>query len=265
MSNNSSFNIFASVKSAYLFVARERDYLLRIGLLPVGAQIACMLFVQFQRPHASQIEMYLWSLPAEALFGWYLFLQSRLLLLGEKNARPPAGTPASLLRRKNMEASVIAFVLFNMAFIVAVDIWLKIQEHLQKTGTADSTAIVEQLLIIGALFWGVRFSIVPVLAAVGHPIRSVLKTTMGAMFSLRLIGLLFLSVLPITLLSNIILIAILPGAISPDGGVHLSMQQQTFLNVIDAPISLVSWTLMNASIAYALKQILGKDRRGKIV
>ena len=265
MSNNSSFNIFASVKSAYLFVAREKNYLLQISLLPIGAQIACLLFVQFQRPHASQIETYLWSLPAEGLFGWYLFLQTRLLLLGEKQAPPPAGTPAYARRRRNMEASIIAFVLFNMAFIAATDAWLTRQEHLQDKGQADSTSIMIQLLIVGAIFWGARFGIVPILAAVGHPIGAVLKKTWGAMFSLRLIGLLFLSVLPVTLLSNIILIAILPHALLPDGSIHLTTQQQTFLSVIDAPISLLSWTLMSASMAYALKQILGKGRRDRIV
>src|SRR3954463_3044415 len=70
--DNSRFSILAAAKNAYLFVGREWLYLLKAGLLPMAAQMATGLFMQFQRPDASQIENTLWGLPGAALFGWFM-------------------------------------------------------------------------------------------------------------------------------------------------------------------------------------------------
>ena len=58
---NSRFSIFEAAMNAYVFAGKEFLYLLKAGLLPMTAQILTALFIQFERPAASQIEAYLWG------------------------------------------------------------------------------------------------------------------------------------------------------------------------------------------------------------
>lgn len=261
MNSNSRFNIFAAVKNAYLFVGRERAYLFKTGLVPAAAQIACALFVQCQRPDASPVEAYLWSLPATLLLGWFLFLETRLLLLGERQESLPAEGAGGAARRKGLEASVAAFALFNMGVVAAFTALLYIEAFVQKAGAGGTAAGFVELLLIGALFWGVRLGIVPILAAVRYPVRAALRQTWGLMFSLRLIGMSILGVLPVMFLFQILLAAVFAGAPAPSGaGFSLTVGQQTLLNVIGAPMSLLASALLNAAGAYALKEILGRGQ-----
>ena len=264
MNNYSRFSISAAVKNAYLFVWRERAYLAKIALVPMVAQIACALFIQYERPGASEIEAYLWNLPSMLLLSWFLFVEPRLLILGERHDRLPADAAARGMRRRDMEASVLSLILFNMTIITAFSVLLHIEKLTQKPGILGALAGTGELLIIGALFWGARLGIVPVLAAVGHPIRSVLRKTWGAMFSLRLIGMALLGIFPVMIVFQLLLGAVLANSVPATGaGIGLSMQQQTLLNLLAAPLSLFTSSLLTAAAGFALKEILGGGRRAK--
>ncbi len=261
--NNNRFSIFGAVKEAYAFVGREWLYLLKAGLLPMGMQIVTALFIQFQRPEASQIEGYLWGLPSTVLFAWFTFLEIRLLLLGERLDRLPQDRAYLGDRLQCMKVSIMMSVLFNMSMMAALVLLLALGGGADQTGGANWPATLGIIVIIGGIFWGVRFGLAPILAAVHHPIRPVLQQTWGMMFSLRLIAMGIVCLFPLAFLFQIFMEVLLPpstGALP--GTLTLTVTQQITLVTASAPFSLFIAALLNAAAASALKQILGSGRDG---
>lgn len=255
---NNQFSIFPAIKNAYAFAGREWLYLLKVGTLPILLQIGTSLFLQFQRADASRIEGYLWSLPTTALFAWFTFVQVRLLLLGERVHHLPLDRPFQRTRNRALQLSVLTSLLFNMALSSALALLILALESGQ--WGVDWMVTLGGLFLLGGLFWSVRFSVVPVLAAVHYPIRPVLKQIHGMMFSLRLISMGVVCLLLPAFLFKVVLESFIIGPIEPAVELKLTTVQQILLIVCSAPFSLVIAVLLNASIVYALKQILGNPR-----
>ena len=258
--DNSKFNIFEAVRDAYLFVGREWPYLLKAGLLPVIVQIGLSLFIQFQREDASQIEGYLWSLPATMLFAWFTFLEMRLLLLGERLDRLPQDHACLLDRQHAMKLSVITALLFNMGVSSVITILMAAASSGQWGASLPLT--LGGLFLIGALFWGVRFGVVPILVAVHYPILPALQQTRGMMFSLRLIGMGMLCLFPLAIVLQILLAVFMDRSADLASQLKLTPVEQMAIIILNAPLSLPITVLLNAAAAYALKQILGRRSDG---
>src|SRR3990172_10766273 len=118
--DNSKFNILQAIREAYTFVGREWLYLLKSASLPMAVQICTSLFIQFQREGASLIESYLWGMPATVLVAWFVFLEMRLLLLGEQLDKLPHNPEYLAARQHAMKLSVITSLLFNMGMALAI-------------------------------------------------------------------------------------------------------------------------------------------------
>jgi hypothetical protein len=258
--DSSKFNIFEAVKNAYLFVGREWPYLLKAGALPVAAQICTSLFIQFQRADASLIENYLWGMPATLLFSWFAFLEMRLLLLGEQLDRLPHDLSYLVDRQRSMRLAVIISLLFNMGMSAAVAVLLTAADSGQ--WGAEWMVTLGGLIIIGAVFWGMRFAVLPILAAVNYPFHPFLQQVRGLMFSLRLLSMGLVCLFPVALLFQIFIAAFIGRTADPLGPFRLSVTDQVTIIVATAPLSLLVVALLNAAMAYALKQILGSRRDG---
>jgi len=260
--DNSKFSILEAVGNAYLFAGREWLYLLKAGSLPVLVQIGTSLFVQFQREDASAIEAYLWGLPATVLFAWFMFLETRLLLLGERLDCLPPGRDYFRKRQHNMKLAVIISLLFNMSMSAAITLLLLAAES-GRWGT-DWPLTLGGVFIIGAMLWGVRFGVLPILAAVGYPFRSFLRQTQGMMFSLRLIGMGIACLFPVAFLFQIFIVSFIGKGADMTSQIKLTAMEQTTVIAASAPFSLIIAALMNAAAVYALKQLLG-GRRGDVL
>src|SRR5438552_1187140 len=105
--SNTSFNMPMAIRSGYSFVGREWAWLARFCLLPVGFGLITDLLMYFQKREISMFEDYLWNIPSLALFGWYMFVEARLLLLGERADAVPQDPEYLLDRRRAMTASVL--------------------------------------------------------------------------------------------------------------------------------------------------------------
>jgi hypothetical protein len=261
--DNSRFSIFEAVRSAYVFVGREWLYLLKAGLLPMGMQVIASLFVQYQRAAASLIEGYLWGLPATTLFAWFMFLEARLLLLGERVDRLPQERAYLLDRLHCMKLTVMIAVLFNMGMAVALALLAAIAGGGQWGVSWPAT--ISGLFIIGGIFWSLRFGLVPILAAVRYPIRPVLRQTWGMMFSLRLFGMAMTCLFPVVLLFQILVSAFIPAATDPLATGSFTAAQQLAIIAAGAPLSLLVAALLTAAGTSALRQILGTRRDGVLI
>ncbi len=256
--NNGRFKVFDAVRNAYIFVGREWPYLLKIGLAPMALQVCLSLFIEFTQADASAVAGYLWGLPATMSFAWFMFLETRLLLLGERIDRLPAD-PAYLADfQRAMQLSVLSSLLFNMAMAGAVMLEMTLLRATQKgvSGFADLGGFV----LIGAIFWGLRFGIIPILMAVRHPVRPVLRQVQGMLFSLRLAGLGVVCLFPVAFLYQIVILLLLGDVVDPALEVSLTSAQKVALTLAGAPFSLLVSALLNAATVYALKQVLAERR-----
>lgn len=247
--DNARFSILLAAQNAYTFVAQERAYLFRSGLPAAIVQILSGLFVQFQRPDASALEAYLWGLPATFLFGVLIFKQTRLLLLGEKTGRQLSGPEP----RRGLTLCVLSAVLFNMSMVGAVLLLMALSRLNQVTPSLPLFAAV--LFLIGLIFWGARFSIAPILGAVSYPVGPVLRKARGALFSIRIVALSLVCVLPPAFLFQALLSVIFSFTTT------LTEAQQVLVIASGGILSLTITSLLNAAIADALKQILGNAVR----
>jgi len=242
------FSILEAVKKAYMFAGAQWRYLLRLCALPLVLHLATAAGIQSLRPDASIIETFLWSLPANVAFAWFMFAEARLLLLGERVDRLPPDAAYLADRRHAMRVSIIILLLFDMA-LTAIAACMDWAVHSGGFGT-DAAVTVPILFLLGTLFWGLRFAVAPILASVGYPLRSFLRRVHGMEFSVRLLGLGFLCALPVYFVLEILLESFLPvtGEITPD--------QMTALIILSAPVAIIVPALLNAAAAFALKDML---------
>lgn len=261
--DNSKFAIFEAVKNAYLFVGREWLYLLKAGSLPVVVQVVTALFVQLQREDASATEAYLWGMPATLLFAWFTFLETRLLLLNERLDELPRDPEYLKERQHGMKLAVIINVLFNMAMAAAVAL-LTAAANSGQWG-ANLPLTLGGLFLIGAVFWGVRFGVLPILAAVHYPFRPFLQQVKGPMFPLRLITMGAVCLFPVAFLFQMLLASIMSRSADMAAPAKLTQGEQLALVLASAPLSLLIAALLTAASTYALKQLLDGRRDGVIV
>jgi hypothetical protein len=256
--DNSRFSIIEAVKNAHLFVGREWAYLLKAALLPVLLQAGTSLFVYFQRPAASEIESYLWGFPATVLFAWFVFIEMRLLLLGERLDRLPKENAYLVDRRRAMQASVLTGLLFYMGMAAGTSAFLNMA-HDDSFGV-DWMLTSAGMMVLSLIFWGLRFGVVPVLASVLHPVRPFLRQVEGFMFSLRLLSMGLLCLIPPAILMQGAVVMLVGRVEDPSALPELTDLQKGMIIVISAPLSMLVTALLNASVAEALKQIIGRRR-----
>jgi hypothetical protein len=246
----SQFSILMAARRAWFFLSASKVYLLRLAALPLALHVATSVGLQVWRPEASVLEAFLWALPANAAFAWFMFAEARYLLLGERIDRLPPDDGYLQDRQRAMRLAVIILLLCSMAF-TAVSAWLDWASNPAVLGGNPGVTILTMFLI-GAMFWGLRFFVVHILAAVGYPIRAFLARVHGLEFSLRLLGLGLLCACPVYLLLGMALETVFSGAGT------LTDAQTTVVILITAPVAFFVPTLLNAAAACALQELLGR-------
>jgi hypothetical protein len=183
-----------------------------------------------------------------------MFAEARLVLMGERIDYLPQDENYLNERRRMMNYSVTVFLLFNMA-LTAISAWL--QWTVTSHAFGDNMAItLASLFFIGGMFWGLRFSVAYIVAAVGYPFRAFLQRSEGMEFSLRLLGMGLLCAFPVYLALELLLEILFPELTSNPAPETMSM-----VIVVSAPIAFAVPVLLNAAAAYALKDMLGGGER----
>jgi hypothetical protein len=108
--------------------------------------------------------------------------------------------------------------------------------------------------LLGLVFWGARLGVLPILAAVGYPLRLFLQQVTSPLFSLQLIVMGMMAMFPVALVFQLVVSLLIDPPSALSGG--LAPRDHFLLIVMSAPFSLASNILLNASAAYALKQLL---------
>lgn len=249
--NGGRFKIMDAVIQAYGFVGREAGYLAKILFLPLAAQMVTTIYIQMARPEAGTIEIFLWKFPALVLLGWYMFLEARLILFGERLDRMTREQIWSSERKRAMRAAVIVALLFNMA-LTALQAFM---EFTLKNNPGGSKGLwsLGFMLAVGAYFWGLRFGVMHIVVTLGQSIRQFIFIVNGIEFSLRLAGMFMLCILPVTFAGGFILSVLIdnfPFIKEP------TVAQIYTILIADAIMSAIVVTLANAAAAFAVREIL---------
>jgi hypothetical protein len=249
----SEFSIIRAVRDGYAFVGREWKYLLRIALLPTGISMVTQLYLFFRdrEKDISIFEGFIWGLPATALLAWFMFQESRLLLLGEKADTLPENPDYIAERKRAQNASILIWLLFSMG-------WSAVQgyQDMLLRPLADPAAQPEfwmaglGALIFGVFFWGLRFGVAHILAAVNYPIRQYVRQVNGLGISLRLAGMALLGCIPVLIVFALLLQIVAPNLQHPDD------PAVAIVVMLAAPVSILVAAVLNAAAGFALKEML---------
>ena len=252
------FKIIESVKSAYVFAWHNATYLLTAAVAPLLVQIVSDGFLQYigkaDPLKLGFIEYGLWTLPAHAVLSWFLFIEARLIFLGENIYNLPQEPEAIAKRNQAMQATILVALLFHMMTIAfqGVTQWSAgiTQGSLDAATKPNSFAMTIGMLSIGAMFWGLRFMAAPVVVAIGLSLRQFIFRVNGVEFSLRLLGLWLATWLPVYFTYGLFGILVFGKDKQISGSdIYLS-------NLLDAPFSIIGAALATAAICFAVRQVM---------
>lgn len=253
---NQSFKIFEAIRNSNLFLKGNWRYLLKMSLLPLLVHLISGTFVQLTKSDASIFEIYLWNLPSVAAFGWFTFIQTRLIFLGETLHNIPADSWYRQNRKHSMQASVIIFILFNMFFTFATSGMMLLAIADQADRVKHSAAGMLTLLIVAALFFGIRYAFLYILAAINFPLKVFIKHLFHPLISVQIIAATTMVLLPVIIVFQILLFMVVPNQEALISGTGLDVSERIMIAAIASLVSLASTSLVNVVLAYAVKQMI---------
>ncbi|MEZ0261205.1 MAG: hypothetical protein ACAH80_09355 [Alphaproteobacteria bacterium] len=252
---STKFSIMAAVRNGYIFVIREWRYLARLAILPTGVLLITNMAIFYNQQYMTEFMYYALSLPYLTLFGWYLFMLSRLLLLGER-APFKGSTPEEMRERHHwLKVTVIVWLLWSAwwAGFKGYCTWFMQNPQLQQSGGANMFL----LLLIGASFWSLRFGVVPLLASVGYSIKRYIFQVNGIRISLSLLGLSIVCLSPLFFVEAGLFTLTSPEALT------IKTKPTAITVALAALLMPIELSLLAASGCYAMKEMLGRIDREK--
>lgn len=213
MTTKANIHIINALREGFSFLRAQIGYVATAAIIPLFAHIAITLFLNAYRPDAQMVERFLWALPAHILTAWYLFLVARAMAYGETIKNVPRDIDGMRAFAKAMHVSIIVSILFNMLLLLIFLFQVKLDAALGGTMGEMTAAHLSGLenaepregdgmrgmiyfVMLIALFWVMRYVILAAAAAIGlHPVAFAQKLR-GAMLSLQIVALIFLTYLP---------------------------------------------------------------------
>lgn len=189
------FRIFDTVQTALRLVTANASVLARLGAMPL--LVVCLNAAAIAATGGTTpLQSFIYGLPAIFATGYMMFLATRLWLLGELPAFP-VDAPAT--RRAHMQASVIAYTLWKALGAIYDQIMITVFNPpalLENPDALNANPGLQVLFMAmsGILLWALRFRVVPVLAAVGYPLRDYVRRANGFAISFRLLALVMICV-----------------------------------------------------------------------
>lgn len=249
--DKSRFGVFLAARQGYTHVAEAWRYYLRISLAALALHVATIYGIDTFLPESGLVTRFLWGLPAEAALSLVLFLQARLILCGEVFGTEEWRASASEARNDMMETTIIVQVLVKMFYALLFTALVGLAESglLEKS----SAAKIGAALIIGCAFWGLRFTMMHVLAAVGQSMKAFFWRVHGLGVSARVFGLIFCCTLPFVFLREIMIHGVVADV------TQVTDAMRSFVLIVSGVLSYIVNLVLGAALVYALKDMMGKD------
>lgn len=165
--------------------------MLAAAVFPFTATLVANMMSYFMLKGQESILFAIMLLLGEAAMdGWFMFCQTRLILLGERLEDPLQDPAALRMRHNDLRAAVLTWMLFKLwlTLVVMYLIWVvHSAEQPQSTGIGFYSMI--GLFLLGAWIWSLRLGVAHILVGVGYSVKKYLFRVNGLMGSLRMIAL----------------------------------------------------------------------------
>lgn len=255
--NSTRFDILDAATFGFRSAFAERRYLSLVALVPICITSAVELLKVFGLDNNGFMTELVCLIPISLAAAWFMFVQTRLLVFGERPPEHLIGTAAE--RRRQFEASALLWLLMQMFALGFLAFMLHWNQQI-KADTLSAPVNIIGYLLIGATFWAARFFVAHILAATGYPLRDYIFRVNGVMVSLRLIALLFIVMLPVALVASPIEQS-LAQALRAQDAHPLNIAGLIIVRTI---LNFVLLAVFNAACVQALRQMLGpqKPRKG---
>lgn len=254
--NKNSFDIIQAAVDGARFVIAERRYMFACAVFPFVITLLSniLLFFMLSGENSSRLAVVLVTLGAASVDGWFMFLQSRLIILGERLEQPPQTADARIRRHNDMRGAVLTWMIFKL-WTVALGLYAS---RMLQSDPSEGLGLITfiGLLLLGAMIWSLRLAVAHILVAVGYSVRQYIFRVNGLMGSLRLLGLGIVVSLPFKVLGLPMEESLLlPPA--PD------TTEAVFLIIGISFLSVLLMVFLNAAAVFAMKDMLGREDKRK--
>ncbi len=244
-------SMMEATANAYVFVKSHYHTLLKWAVVPIVLGFFSYIVIDWQEVGDNRLNTFLYGLPATATFAWYVFVQTRLQVMGEFAGQLPLDDHYADQRRDDMKASICCYILFQMAMAL---ITFGLSQRLEMPEGRENVS-PDQMIIVTAgliiMFWMLKYGLLHLVTAVGGSIKGYLKRVQGSWFSFLLIGVGFVSTLPVLLIFMFALSLVAPAATGDD----LQTTARFGLYAIGTIMSWAVITVLNAALVDVLRQL----------
>lgn len=263
------FDLIDSAGYGYVRVWMERQYLLRLALIPILIKFVCAVAVYISGSQGDLLRTGLIMLPGMLAQGWVLAQFLRTLLMDERwpqqlpKERDEVAIAALILRARGIVSSTLVFVLIHV--ISTVIVWGLLQVAPADPGAVEqSTAAAEGLsvLIIVPLvafmlasIWAFRLAYLYIPYVVLMPAKVYLARLGGFMTSVWMLGLFMVTMVPITVTAALLANALLSIGGSPDSA-DPSAIGQFLVMFLSSIVEMVTALIGTAAMTYALRHVI---------
>jgi hypothetical protein len=269
-------DVVAAAGYGYHRVWAERDYLLRMAMVPIALKLIGMLVIVALDYGDNFLRQGLILLPAMLAEGWLVAQFLRTLLMEERWPVTLAQTPSPevvqrlLLRARGIVAATLVYVLIGLASFVVKDVVFQVEEMAgsiaQGGGEAAAqvskqplspAAFVPVVLLLLAAIWAFRLVWIYIPFSVLMGPRVYLRALGGFMTSVRMVATFLFCVVPPFFLA-VLFSQMVYSALGGDNGGFLSLADFSLIlisTVVETIVVLVS----TAAMAWGMKDVLPRS------
>jgi hypothetical protein len=255
------FDIIKAVTSAYRFVFAHKNLLLKLALIPIFAHFVCTGFVTFMRADASPFEQFLWMIPAHITSAWYAFLLIRMLAFGETTQSNFTNADEALRFQTALRLSIITSLLISMVITCLWSLRLLVKDGAEPTAMQGYVAIFIMVFVL----WAVRYTLLPIVAALGASLTQFVKHAKGFMLSIHVISTSAIASFPVFVIYILFTFALLSLPAFKDISADEAALQQNHLflliqNAVTGVMNIAISTFTTSALTFGLLDMMKGKR-----
>jgi hypothetical protein len=256
-----SFDIIETSGKAYITAWEERQYLLRLALLPFIVKAAFFGVVLIMGYENNIIRQTLLMLPAYFFEGWLVAHIARFAFLGERgpvlSGQVEKDIPYLADRGRALFAAILFYVLIKMAQSALMAPLFQNEEEFREMAQQGEPSfvvfLVTTLLMMGFI-WAFKYMFVHIPVAVHIPVKEYGRRLPGISSSLYLLGAWLTCYVPFIMV-GVVLLKLLAGLLGGQATIFVFI---VFL--IHFAIDLAALSVVTLCFSFALRQVMTNDK-----
>lgn len=256
-----SFNIVLSSGKAYSLIWEERQYFLKLALVPLFVKFVCYITILTTGTETDFLRQALIMLPSYFTEGWMLAHIVRLILLNQRWPFKPSGnvskdTDIIFDRARGIMSATIVYVLIKLFLAGVMHVLFSLRETItQNPENTDHQALISLVVLASfmAFIWAFRLIWVYIPLAVNFPATSYIKKLGGYITSFQFIGVWLVCFIP-----GLVAASVLTSFVFLAGGEEASSFSKFIVAGVQVVFDIFISIVCTAGITYGLKHFFSE-------